>query len=91
MSFQDTFWTQLGPIEAPKGSQKGGRKGPKRQQKRHQNDIQILIGFWTNFDAEKEAQEGALQKDWVAGGAVGVRRRLPPSHLLRKLTESSAS
>ena len=87
MSFQDTFWTQLSPIEAPKRSQKGGRKGHKRQQKRHQNYIQILIDFWTNFDAEKENQRRGTTKNWVQAGAVGVRRRLPPSHLLRKLTE----
>ena len=42
---QDLFWTELGPIWAPKGSQMGGQEGPKRHQKRNQNDIKILIDF----------------------------------------------
>ena len=46
---QDSFWTELGPIWVPKGSQMGGQEGPKRHQKRDQNDIKILIDFWIDF------------------------------------------
>ena len=52
---QDSFWTELGPIWAPKGSQMGGQEGPKRHQKRDQNDIKILIDFWTDFGPNLEA------------------------------------
>ena len=55
ISVQDTFWTELGSIWAPKRAQKGGQKGPKRRQKRDQNDIKILIEFWTHFGSIWEA------------------------------------
>jgi len=57
INVQAPFWTELGSILAPKGSQMGGQKGPKRHQKRDQNDINFWIDFWINFGPILEAQE----------------------------------
>ena len=60
ISVQDAFWTELGPIWAPKSSQMGGQKGAKRHEKRDQNDIKMLIEFLIDFERQKGANREAF-------------------------------